>query len=100
MFNGTIKENILLGNKDISEERINEIISLVCLDEDIKNMPNGINTIIGDNGTTLSGGQEQKVALARIFVKDYSIIILDEATSALDIESEEIICKNIFVSRL
>ena len=100
MFNGTIKENILLRNKDISEERINEIISLVCLDEDIKNMPNGINTIIGDNGTTLSGGQEQKVALARIFVKDYSIIILDEPTSALDIESEEIICKNIFVSRL
>ena len=93
MFNGTIKENILLGNKDISEERINEIISLVCLDEDIKNMPNGINTIIGDNGTTLSGGQEQKVALARIFVKDYSIIILDEPTSALDIESEEIISK-------
>lgn len=96
IFNGTILENILLYNKEISEEIINKIIMLVCLEEDIKNMPKGINTIIGDSGISLSGGQSQKIALARIFVKEYSIIILDEPTSALDINSEKIICKNIY----
>lgn len=96
IFNGTILENILLNDKEIPEERVNEIIKLVCLEEDIKNMQNGINTIIGDNGISLSGGQSQKIALARIFVKDYSIIILDEPTSALDMESEKIICENIY----
>ncbi|WP_195266758.1 ABC transporter transmembrane domain-containing protein [Clostridium sp. 1001275B_160808_H3] len=96
ILNGTILDNILLNNKELTEEKVNEIISLVCLTDDIKNMPNGINTVIGDNGISLSGGQAQKLALARIFVNDYSIIILDEPTSALDIESEEIICKNIY----
>lgn len=96
IFNGTILENISLYNEEVSKKLVNNIITLVCLENDIKNMPNGINTIIGDNGISLSGGQAQKIALARIFVKKYSIIILDEPTSALDIKSEKIICENIY----
>lgn len=96
IFNGTILENILLYNKEISKEIVDKVIKLVCLEEDIQNMPNGINTIIGDKGVSLSGGQSQKIALARIFLTDHSIIILDEPTSALDIKSEKIICKNIY----
>lgn len=96
IVNGTIIDNIVLNNKGISKEKLDEVISLVCLEKDIKNMPDGINTIIGEGGIELSGGQAQKIALARIFVNDYSVIILDEPTSALDVKSEEIICKNIY----
>ena len=90
IFNGTILENILLYNKEVAKETVEKVISLVCLEEDIKNMPNGLNTIIGDKGISLSGGQKQKIALARVFVTNHSIIILDEPTSALDLKSEKI----------
>ncbi|WGX77865.1 ATP-binding cassette domain-containing protein (plasmid) [Paraclostridium bifermentans] len=96
IFNGTILENILLYNKEIPKETVEKVIRLVCLEEDIKNMPNGLNTIIGDKGISLSGGQKQKIALARVFVTNHSIIVLDEPTSALDLKSEKIICENIY----
>lgn len=96
IFNGTILENILIKRKDVSKCVIDEVIEFVCLEEDIKNMPNGLNTIIGEKGVALSGGQAQKIALARIFFMKQQIVILDEPTSALDMKSEKIICENIF----
>ena len=96
VFNGTILENIIVNNKGISQNEIQQIIHWVCLEKDIKHMPNGLNTIIGEKGVILSGGQAQKIAIARAFVLNPMILILDEPTSALDVESEKEICKNIF----
>lgn len=96
IFSGTILENITLNNNNVSKEKIEEIIDLVCLRKDIDDMKNGINTIVGNNEICLSGGQVQKIALARIFLTDCPIILLDEPTSALDTKSEKIICNNIY----
>lgn len=96
IFSGTILENITLNNNNVSREKIEEIIDLVCLRKDIDDMKNGINTIVGNNEICLSGGQVQKIALARIFLTDCPIILLDEPTSALDTKSEKIICNNIY----
>ena len=84
MFSGTIRENILLGNPDATEDELNEVVKLAHLDEFISTLDNGLDTILGERGTTLSGGQRQRVAIARAMIKKAPIVILDEATSALD----------------
>lgn len=96
IFNGTILENILMGREGILDEEMNKILGFVCLKDDIKGMQEGINTVVGDKGVKLSGGQAQKIALARIYINNPSIIVLDEPTSALDLQSEEKICENLF----
>lgn len=97
IFNGTIIENLLMGNKGVSEERLHKVLEMMNLKEDIESLEHGIYSVIGEKGIKLSGGQRQKIALARtFFLREYSIIILDEPTAALDIESEKIILDNIF----
>ncbi len=91
LFSGTIKENILMGKPDASEEEISRAITLAHLDEFLGTLPEGIDTIVGERGASLSGGQRQRVAIARALVKNAPIVILDEATSALDNESEAIV---------
>ena len=91
LFSGTIKENILMGKPDASEEEISKAITLAHLDEFLGTLPEGIDTIVGERGASLSGGQRQRVAIARALVKNAPIVILDEATSALDNESEAIV---------
>jgi len=93
LFSGTIKENILLGKFDATDEEINKILKDVYLDELINSLPDGINTEIGERGIRLSGGQKQRIAIARALIKDAPIVILDEATSALDNKSEAIVQK-------
>lgn len=93
MFSGTIKENIMLGNPDASEDDLKQVLKLAHLDEFISTLANGIDTELGERGTTLSGGQRQRVAIARAMIKNSPIVILDEATSALDNESEAIVQK-------
>lgn len=95
LFSGTIRENILLGKKDATEEEVNNAIKMAYLDEFIQSLPNGLDTQIGERGVLLSGGQKQRVAIARAFLKDAPIIILDEATSALDNKAEAIVQKAI-----
>lgn len=95
LFSGTIRENILLGKKDATEEEVNNAIKMAYLDEFIQSLPNGFDTQIGERGVLLSGGQKQRVAIARAFLKDAPIIILDEATSALDNKAEAIVQKAI-----
>ena len=91
IFMGTIKENILMGNPDATEDEIEQVVKYAHLDEFIDSLPKGLDTVVGERGTSLSGGQRQRVAIARAMIKKTDIVILDEATSALDNESEAIV---------
>ncbi len=88
MFTGTIRENITYGIKEISEERLKEVIHLSNIDEFTDKLPDGLDTKVGENGCNLSGGQKQRISIARALIRDPKILILDEATSALDNISE------------
>ena len=89
IFPDTIKNNILFYEKDIvSDERLKEVCRLVGLDTFIEDLPNGHDTFIGEAGNELSGGQAQRIAIARALISNREIIILDEPTSHLDIETE------------
>ena len=93
LFSGTIKENIMMGNPDATEEELQIAIESAHLQDVIRELPGGIDTVLGERGTTLSGGQRQRVAIARAMLRNAPIVILDEATSALDNESEAIVQK-------
>ncbi|VAV84784.1 Efflux ABC transporter, permease/ATP-binding protein, partial [hydrothermal vent metagenome] len=88
LFNDTIKNNILLGKENASDEQVIEALKIANAWEFVKDLPNGIDTNIGDSGNKLSGGQKQRLSIARAVLKNPPIMILDEATSALDTESE------------
>ena len=91
LFSGTIRENILLGNEHADEKTIWTALKSACLDEFVKELPQGLDTEIGERGILLSGGQKQRLAIARAFVKNAPIVVLDEATSALDNKSERVV---------
>ena len=93
LFNDTVKNNIIYGQNSIDESNIISALEKSYSLEFVNNMPDGINTIIGENGVLLSGGQRQRLAIARAFLKDSPILIFDEATSSLDSVSEESIQK-------
>lgn len=93
LFTGTIRENIMMGNPDATEEELNQAIESAHLEEMIADLPDGLDTELGERGTTLSGGQRQRVAIARAMVRKSPIVILDEATSALDNKSEAVVQK-------
>ncbi len=91
LFNGTIAENIAYGDSDVAEEKIVEAARNAHAMEFIEDLPNGLDTEVGDDAKLLSGGQRQRIAIARALLKDAPILIMDEATSALDSESEQYI---------
>lgn len=91
LFSGTIRQNILLGNENATEEEISRAVKMAFLEDFIDELPQGLETEIGERGMRLSGGQKQRVAIARAFLKNASIIILDEATSALDNKAEAVV---------
>ena len=88
LFDGSIKENMLLGKPKASDDEIVSALQKAGIWEHISELPQGIDTIIGSQGIGLSGGQKQRIAIARIYLKNPSIIIFDEATSSLDSETE------------
>jgi len=89
LFDDTVHANIAYANRNASEEQIKEACDLAAASEFIEKLPQKFNTIIGENGVRLSGGEKQRVSIARAFLKNAPIILLDEATSSLDAESEE-----------
>lgn len=94
LFNDTIANNIAYGcDETVTEEDIQQAATAAYASEFINQLPEGLNTIVGENGVLLSGGQRQRIAIARAILKDAPILILDEATSALDTESERSIQK-------
>lgn len=95
LFSSTLKENISLFKEDYSEQEINESTKKAIVYDDIKKMPKGIDTSIGERGGDLSGGQKQRVAISRAFLKNSRILILDDAFSALDNKTSEKLLENI-----
>jgi len=89
IFNGTIKNHILYGKKNATNEEIEEAVRLAGAKDFIDSMPQKLNTILDEDGANLSGGQRQRLDLARVLVRKAPILILDEPTSNLDAESEE-----------
>ena len=88
LFDDTIKNNIKYAKESASDEEIYEVAKLSFCDEFINNLPNKFETLIGENGVRLSGGEKQRLSIARAMLKQSSIILLDEATSSLDSETE------------
>ena len=91
LFSGTVWENIRYGRLDATNEEIVEAAKAANADEFIRQLPNGYDTKLGERGVNISGGQRQRLAIARAILKDPQILILDEATSALDTESEKVV---------
>ncbi|PYE85367.1 ABC transporter ATP-binding protein [Pseudoroseicyclus aestuarii] len=88
LFGGTLRDNIAYGRIGASEAEIRQAADHARLGSLIDQLPEGLDTVVGERGVTLSGGQKQRVAIARVFLKNPPILILDEATSALDTETE------------
>ncbi|MDP5158125.1 MAG: ABC transporter ATP-binding protein/permease [Flaviramulus sp.] len=91
LFNDSIKNNLKLGDCNATDEAIIEALKIANAWEFVKDLPNGIETNIGDSGNKLSGGQKQRLSIARAVLKNPPIMVLDEATSALDTESERLV---------
>ena len=89
LFNDTVLSNVTHGSYKPDKEKVIESLKHAYAFDFVREMENGVNTIIGQNGVKLSGGQRQRIAIARAFYKDAPILIMDEATSALDSESEQ-----------
>ena len=95
LFTGTIKENILYGNMEATDEEIIEACKMANIHDFIMEQKDGYETYIGERGVKLSGGQKQRISIARVFLKNPKILILDEATSALDNTTEAMIQKSL-----
>ncbi|WP_435170478.1 ABC transporter ATP-binding protein [Paenibacillus glycanilyticus] len=93
LFNGTIRENLMYANDEASEEEMREACKAAYIHDFIMELPDGYDTVVGNRGMKLSGGEKQRISIARVLLKDPAIIILDEATSSLDTVSEYYIQK-------
>lgn len=91
LFSGTVAENILYGKLDATREEVIEAAKKAGADEFIRKLPKGYDTYVGERGVKLSGGEKQRISIARLFLKNPPVLILDEATSALDNESEHLV---------
>ncbi|MGF0096224.1 ABC transporter ATP-binding protein [Peptoniphilus sp. SGI.035] len=91
LFNGSVMDNIRIGNLSASDEEVIEAARLANCDEFVEKLPQGYDTFIGENGSNLSGGERQRISIARAFLKDAEIILLDEIAASLDVENEKYI---------
>ncbi|WP_020619562.1 ABC transporter ATP-binding protein [Paenibacillus daejeonensis] len=95
LLSKTLRDNIALGKPDATDEEIEQALTMASLARDIANMPEGLQTLVGENGVMLSGGQKQRVGIARALLLDPEILILDDALSAVDARTEHAILDNI-----
>ena len=99
LFSRTVRENILFGNPGATEAQLEDAIHLSALDQDLKRMPEGIETMVGEKGIALSGGQKQRISIARSLIRNPDILILDDALSAVDAKTEKRIIDGIRTNR-
>ncbi|WP_047979848.1 ABC transporter ATP-binding protein [Ornithinibacillus contaminans] len=99
MFSKSVRENIQFGKSDATDDEIYHVMELAHFLEDIKQLPQGLDTKVGESGVTLSGGQKQRVALARAFIKNPDILILDDSLSAVDGKTESKIIEHLRAER-
>lgn len=95
IFSGSVAQNLRIVKPDATDEEIREVLSLAELSEFVYSLPEGADTVIGEQGANFSQGQLQRLALARALLRDAMVVLLDEATSALDIETEKRVLNNI-----
>ena len=88
LFSRTIRENMLFGKEDATDEEIWEALTLASFDGDVKRMPEQLDTMVGEKGVSLSGGQKQRLSIARAFIRNRECLILDDALSAVDAKTE------------
>src|SRR5690606_38588710 len=88
LFNNSVRDNIRAGRPDATEDEIIQAAKAAHIWAEIQEMPQGLDTKLGDRGVTISGGQRQRIAIARAFLRKSPILLLDEATSSLDTQSE------------
>lgn len=88
LFNDTIMNNIKFGNPNATEEEVKEAVRKARCDVFIENLPDGYNTVVGEGGAALSGGEKQRISIARAILKNAPIVLLDEATANIDPENE------------
>jgi ATP-binding cassette subfamily C protein len=94
LFNDSIRNNLLIAQSNVNEEDLEKVLKLASA-EFVFNLPKGLDTVIGDRGVRLSGGEKQRIALARALLRQPSLLILDEATSNLDSKNEKKILQSI-----
>lgn len=95
LFSGTLRDNLVTGAKDYSDEELHHVLDLVSALEVLEQLPFGLETQVGERGSALSGGQRQRVAIARSLLLDPKVIILDEPTSALDDENQKVLVRQL-----
>ena len=95
LFNETIRENLLLGRPDATEADLWHALEMACAEDFVEHMEDGLDTHVGERGSRLSGGEKQRISIARAFLKNAPILLLDEATSAVDTKSEKLIQQGI-----
>lgn len=95
LFSGSVRENILIGRPDASQQELEEAILVSGMDQFLHQLPDGLDTPVGENGAGLSEGQAQRLAIARAVISGAPILLLDEATSALDVETECMVLERI-----
>lgn len=95
LFSGTIRDNLLVIKPEATEEQINEAVYVSAMDQFLPQLPNGLNTVLGEAGAGLSEGQAQRLSIARAVLGGAPILLLDECTSALDVQTEELVLNRI-----
>ncbi|MCY8489452.1 ABC transporter ATP-binding protein [Bacillus atrophaeus] len=99
LFSRTVKENLLYGNPDASDEEVKRVIREAHFEKDLEMLPAGLNTMVGEKGVALSGGQKQRISIARALMGNPDILILDDSLSAVDAKTEAAIIRNIRKNR-
>lgn len=95
LFQGSIRDNILMGNPNASDAEFNQAIVDAGIEEMTARLPKGLDTLVGEGGTRISGGERQRISIARALLKDAKILLVDEATAALDAENQSIIAETL-----